>query len=59
MSGLKGHISDWLIELGEEKATRFLNDCEIDNTYIDTLFSMDSDDETYMHDVMNILQKLQ
>lgn len=51
MSGLKGHIFDWLIELGEEKAANFLNDCEIDQTYIDTLFSMDSDVETYMYEV--------
>lgn len=51
MSGLKGHISDWLIELGEEKAAKFLDDCEIDQTYIDTLFSMDSDAETYMYEV--------
>ncbi|CDT28683.1 hypothetical protein BN1088_60005 [Sphingobacterium sp. PM2-P1-29] len=51
MSGLKGHISEWLIELGEIKAANFLNDCEIDQTYIDTLFSMDSDGETYMYEV--------
>lgn len=51
MSGLKEHISDWLIELGDEKAANFLDDCEIDQTYIDTLFSMDSDIETYMYEV--------
>lgn len=51
MSGLKGHISDWLIELGDEKAAKLLDDCEIDQTYIDTLFSMDSDNETYMYEV--------
>src|SRR5690554_5110612 len=51
MSELKGHIFDWLIELGEEKAANFLDDCEIDQTYIDTLFSMDSDVETYMYEV--------
>lgn len=51
MSELKGHISNWLIELDEEKAINFFNDCEIDTIYIDTLFSMDDDIETYMHDV--------
>ena len=51
MSDLKGHIFDWLMELEEEKAANFLNDCEIDQTYIDTFFSMDSDTETYMYEV--------
>ena len=51
MSGLKGHISDWLIELGNKKAAKFLDDCEIDETYIDTLFSMDSDVETYIYEI--------
>lgn len=51
MSDLKGHIFDWLMELEEEKAANFLNDCEIDQTYIDTLFSMDNDAETYMYEV--------
>lgn len=51
MDGLKGHIFDWLIELEEEKAANFLNDCEIDQIYIDTLFAMDSDVETYMYEV--------
>lgn len=51
MDGLKGHIFDWLMELEEEKAANFLNDCEIDQIYIDTLFAMDSDVETYMYEV--------
>lgn len=51
MSDLKGHIFDWLMELEENKAANFLNDCEIDQTYIDTLFSMDSDVENYMYEV--------
>lgn len=51
MIGLKGHIFDWLIELGEEKAANFLNDCEVDQIYIDTLFSMESDVERYMYEV--------
>jgi hypothetical protein len=51
MGDLKGHIFDWLIELEEEKAANFLNDCEIDQTYIDTFFSMDSDAETFMYEV--------
>lgn len=51
MSNLKGHIFDWLMELEEEKAANFLNECEIDQTYIDTLFSMDSDAESYMYEV--------
>ncbi len=51
MEGLKGHIFDWLMELNEEKSANFLNDCEIDQIYIDTLFSMDSDIETCMCEV--------
>lgn len=51
MEGLKGHIFDWLMELEEVKSANFLNDCEIDQTYIDTLFSMDSDIEKYMYEV--------
>ncbi len=51
MEGLKGHIFDWLMELEEEKAANLLNDCEIDQTYIDTLFRMDSDIETYIYEV--------
>ncbi|WES99323.1 abortive infection family protein [Chryseobacterium arthrosphaerae] len=51
MDGLKGHIYDWLIESDEEKAANFLENCEIDQMYIDTLFSMDSDVETYMYEV--------
>ncbi len=51
MDGLKGHIYNWLMELEEEKAANFLNNCSIDQLYIDTLFSMDSDKETYMYEV--------
>lgn len=52
MEGLKGHIFDWLMELEEEKAANFLTDCMIDQIYIDTLFAMDSDIETYMYEVV-------
>ncbi|REC59378.1 hypothetical protein DRF65_26510 [Chryseobacterium pennae] len=52
MDGLKGHIYDWLIESEEEKAAIFLENCEINQMYIDTLFSMDSDVETYMYEVI-------
>jgi hypothetical protein len=51
MEGLKGHIYNWLIELDDDKAANFLNECEIDQTYIDTFFSMDSDYETSMYDL--------
>ena len=51
MDGLKGHVFDWLMELEEVKAANLLNDCEIDQIYIDTLFRMDSDIETYMYEV--------
>lgn len=51
MEGLKGHIFDWLMELDEKNAANFLSDCEIDQTYIETLFRMDSDIETYMYEV--------
>lgn len=51
MSNLKGHIFDWLMELEEEKAANFLNDCEVNETYIDTLFTMDSDAESYLYKV--------
>jgi hypothetical protein len=59
MEKFKDHIYDWLIELEENKAAIFLNDCEIENNYIDTLFSMDSDIETYMSEVIvNVPLKL-
>jgi len=51
MEEFKGHIFDWLMELEEKKAANFLNDCEINQVYIDTLFRMDSDIETYMYEV--------
>jgi len=51
MTGLKGHIFDWLMELEEEKAANFLNDCEFNQTYIDTAFSMHSDTETHIYEV--------
>lgn len=51
MEELKGHIYDWLMEIGEEKAAGFLNNCAIDTFYLDTLFAMDSDKETYMYEV--------
>ncbi|WKL48988.1 abortive infection family protein [Flavobacterium pectinovorum] len=52
MEKFKEHIYDWLIELEEDKSANFLNDCEIEQIYIDTLFSMDSDVETYMYEVI-------
>ncbi len=51
MEAFKEHIYDWLLELEEEKAAKFLNECEIHQTFIDTLFRMDSDIETYMYEV--------
>ncbi len=52
MDGLQGHIFDWLIELEEEKAANLLTECTLDQIYIDTFFSMDSDIETYMYEVI-------
>lgn len=52
MEGLKGHIFDWLMELEEEKAAKFLDDCTLDQIYIDTMFTMDSDVETYMYEII-------
>lgn len=52
MSEFKEHIYDWLIELDEEESANFLNDCEIEQVYIDTLFGMDNDDETYIYEVV-------
>lgn len=52
MEKFKGHIYNWLMELDEEKAANFLNDCEFQQIYIDTLFSMDNDVETYMYKVV-------
>ena len=51
MDGLKEHIVNWLMELEEKKAANFLNNCSIDQVYIDTLFALDSDMETYMYDI--------
>lgn len=51
MTGLKEHICDWLLELEEETAANFLNNCEINQTYIDTVFSMHSDAETHIYEV--------
>ena len=48
----KEHIYNWLTELEEEKSANFLNDCEIQQIYIDTLFEMDSDIETYMYEII-------
>lgn len=52
MDGFKGHIFDWLMELEEEKAANLLTDCTLYQIYIDTLFKMDSDVETYMYEVV-------
>jgi hypothetical protein len=52
MEDLKKHIYDWLIELDEEKAANFLTQCEIDQIYIDTAFTLDSDVETYLFDII-------
>lgn len=52
MDKLKEHILDWLIELEELKAADFLTDCILNQIYIDTWFSMDSDIETYLYEVI-------
>lgn len=52
MSKLKEHISDWLLELEEEKAADFLTDCTLDQIYIDTMFAMGNDVETYLYEVV-------
>lgn len=52
MDIFKEHIYNWLTELEEEKSANFLNDCEIQQIYIDTLFEMDSDMETYMYEII-------
>lgn len=51
MEGLTIEIFDWLEELEEHEAAKFVANCHIENFYIDTLFSMDSDKETYLHEV--------
>ncbi|HYK75746.1 MAG TPA: abortive infection family protein [Daejeonella sp.] len=51
MSDLKSHIYNWLIELEEEHAAKFLDNCTINQHYIDTAFSMDNDFETYIYEV--------
>ena len=51
MESFKEHVLDWLMELEEEKAIDFLRDCEINQVYIDTLFRMDSDIDTYAYEV--------
>lgn len=52
MNELKEHICNWLNEIDENAAAIFLNDCEIEQIYIDTLFSMDSDIERYLYEVI-------
>ena len=52
MEKFKEHIYDWLIELGEEQSANFFSDCEIEQIYIDTMFAMDSDIETYIYEVI-------
>jgi hypothetical protein len=51
MRNLKEHILDWLIELEEEKAADFLNDCEIYQAYITTVFSGENLTETVVYDI--------
>lgn len=51
MEGLTIEIFDWLTELEEHEAAKFIANCHVENFYIDTLFSMDSDMETYLHEV--------
>ncbi len=45
MYKFKEHIYDWLIELEEEKSANFLNNCEIEEIYINTLFGLHHDEE--------------
>lgn len=52
MDKFKEHIYNWLTELEEEKSADFLNDCEIQQIYIDTLFNKDNDMETYMYEII-------
>lgn len=52
MEEFKGHIYDWLIELDEKEAAQFLNDCEFEQIFIDSAFSMDSDGETHIYEVV-------
>lgn len=52
MEEYKAHIFDWLMELEEKKAASFLNDCTLEQIYIDTLFALDGDLETCMIDVV-------
>lgn len=52
MDKFKEHIYSWLIELEENNAAAFLSQCEINQIYIDTLFSVDSDMETYLYEVI-------
>ncbi|UPZ17804.1 abortive infection family protein [Flavobacterium humidisoli] len=52
MDKFKEHIYSWLTELEEDTAAAFLSQCEINQIYIDTLFSMDSDMESYLYEVI-------
>jgi len=51
MEKLKSLIIDWLAELDYNEAAIFLDDCEINQTYIDTLFPMDGDNDIDMFDL--------
>lgn len=51
MNGLTLQVYNWLKELEEEKAAELVSKCEIDNRYIDTLFSMSDETQTDMFSV--------
>ena len=51
MSELKKHIKNWLEELNEKDASNFLDNCEVENMYLNTAFDMHSDKETFIYEV--------
>jgi hypothetical protein len=52
MDGLTLQIFNWLTELDENEAAEFISKCHIESFYIDTLFELSGDNETYMYDAI-------
>ena len=53
MDGLTLQIYNWLVDTDEQETATFLNDCSIENVYIDTLFELGGGDRmTDMFDVI-------
>ena len=51
MSELKKQLVAWLKEIEENETSRFLEQCEVDNRYLDSLIDLTGDNDSVMYEV--------